>query len=63
MGRSARVVVRGYPYHITHRGNGRERMFSQPDDRSVYLAMLHPYASQYQVDMLARYFGDVFRGR
>ncbi len=43
MRRFARVVVRAYRYHVTHRGNRRERIFSPPDDRPVCLAMLHQY--------------------
>ncbi len=53
MSRLGRVVVLGYPYHVTHRGNRRERIFSEPEDRTVYLAMLQQYARHYAMDVWA----------
>ncbi|MBX7247411.1 MAG: hypothetical protein K1X53_18100 [Candidatus Sumerlaeaceae bacterium] len=40
MPRFARVIVVGEPYHITHRGNRRARVFFTDEDREVYMAML-----------------------
>lgn len=47
MARLTRVVVPELPYHVTHRGNRREAIFFDDEDREVYLALLHSYASQY----------------
>lgn len=43
---SARLVVPGYPYHVTHRGNRREDVFFAPQDRDVYRRWLREYAAQ-----------------
>ena len=40
MGRIARVVVPGYPHHITQRGNRRQRTFFTPDDDRAYLELM-----------------------
>ncbi|MGI8905551.1 MAG: transposase [Candidatus Sumerlaeaceae bacterium] len=43
MARLARVVVPQIPYHITHRGNRRGRVFLYDTDREAYLAFLERY--------------------
>jgi len=43
MARLARVVVPQIPYHITHRGNRRGRVFIDDADREAYLAFLERY--------------------
>ncbi len=43
MARFARVVVAEIPYHITHRGNRRARVFLYDTDREAYLAFLERY--------------------
>jgi putative transposase len=53
MDRLARVVVPGYPYHVTHRGNRRDIVFAEREDRDVYLAMLHEYAQKYAMHVWA----------
>jgi hypothetical protein len=40
MARLARVVVPGYPHHITQRGNRRLPTFFSDDDYRTYLAIL-----------------------
>lgn len=40
MPRLARVVVPGYPHHVTQRGNRRMRVFFSDDDHRVYLGLL-----------------------
>jgi len=40
MARSARIVVPGYPHHITQRGNRKEKTFFNGDDYRAYLRML-----------------------
>lgn len=47
MARFARVVVPGVAYHITHRGNRREAVFFDDEDRHVYLALLREYTERY----------------
>jgi len=44
MPRSARIVVRGYPYHIVQRGNNRQDIFFDPQDRFFYLKLLKKYS-------------------
>ncbi len=38
--RNSRVVAAGYPHHITPRGNKREPVFFDDEDRWVYLGLL-----------------------
>ena len=40
MVRSARIVLPGVPYHVTHRGNRRRAVFFENRDRQLYLADL-----------------------
>ena len=40
MGRIARVVVPGWPHHVTQRGNHRQTVFFSDHDREVYLELL-----------------------
>jgi len=40
MPRMARVVVPGYPHHVTQRGNRRQRVFLQTDDWDRYLKLV-----------------------
>jgi hypothetical protein len=47
MARFARIVVPGYAYHVTHRGNRREDVFFDEEDREVYKKWLKEYADQY----------------
>ena len=44
MARLARVVVPGYPHHIIQRGNRRQDVFFNDDDRIAYLDGLRLYA-------------------
>ena len=53
MARFARVVLPGMPYHITHRGNHRGKVFFSDDDREVYLAMLAEGARRHGVEIRA----------
>ncbi|HEX5471320.1 MAG TPA: hypothetical protein VFW73_05515 [Lacipirellulaceae bacterium] len=36
MSRLARIVVAGYPHHVTQRGNGRARTFFSDVDGAIY---------------------------
>lgn len=53
MPRLPRAVFAGFPHHVTQRGNRREPVFFDDDDRLVYLAWLKDYAEQHQVEVLA----------
>src|SRR4030042_452313 len=43
MPRIARVVIPGCPHHIVQRGNRRQRVFFNDDDRIYYLQLLRKY--------------------
>jgi putative transposase len=53
MARVARVVVAGLPYHITQRGNRRERVFFRDKDYERYLEWLEEYSRQAGLDVYA----------
>lgn len=53
MPRIARTVCAHVPYHITQRGNRREKVFFTDDDCAAYLRWLGEYAEQHQVEILA----------
>jgi putative transposase len=53
MPRNSRVVVIGYPHHITQRGNNREPVFFDDEDRWAYLDFLSHYTQKYQVEIWA----------
>lgn len=44
MPRIARVYAVNYPYHITQRGNNRERVFFEEQDKGFYLKTLRRYS-------------------
>jgi putative transposase len=52
MGRIARVVVPGWPHHVTQRGNHRQLVFFSDYDREVYLELLAKYKELYHLDLL-----------
>ena len=45
MARMPRLVVPGYPHHVTHRGNRRMKTFFNCDDYRSYLGLLTPAKS------------------
>ena len=53
MSRSARIVIPDYPYHITQRGNYRQNVFIDDDDRIKYLSWIDEYSKRYQLSILA----------
>ena len=53
MPRLSRTVFAGVPYHITQRGNRREDVFFNEDDRAAYLEWLLAYCDKYGVEILA----------
>jgi putative transposase len=53
MPRIARVVVAGYPHHVTQRGNNKADVFFDENDRWVYLYLLKNYSRKYSCPVLA----------
>jgi len=47
MARLARVMLEGWPFHLTHRGNHREPVFRTADDRRTYLRLLDRFARKF----------------
>jgi putative transposase len=52
MGRIARVVVPGWPHHVTQRGNHRQNVFRSDHDREVYLELLAKHKRNYHLDLI-----------
>lgn len=53
MPRIARVCAIDYPHHITQRGNNRESVFFDNEDREFYLKALSRYSQQWEFDIWA----------
>ena len=53
MPRISRIIVPGFPHHITQRGNNRAVVFFDDEDRQVYLKLLAAYARRYALKILA----------
>ena len=53
MARIARVVIPGYPYHITQRGNYKQRVFSCTEDYRQYLMWVSDYSEKNKISILA----------
>ena len=53
MPRIARVVAEGYPHHITQRGNNRQEVFFDDEDRAVYVHLLRGYCRKCGVTLWA----------
>ena len=53
MTRSARIVVPGLPYHVTHRGNRRGDVFFSETDRDDYLRRLSRASQRNGLDLWA----------
>jgi putative transposase len=53
MARIARLVIPGIPYHVTHRGNRRERVFCGHDDQRRYREWLARYAAEFDLAVWA----------
>jgi len=53
MPRLARVVIPNIPYHITQRGNRRDDVFFDDEDREFYLQVLQEYAKKFSVEVWA----------
>jgi len=53
MARQLRAVAVGFPHHVVQRGNNRQAIFLDDDDRSVYLHLLKLYSTKYPTPLLA----------
>jgi len=53
MARIARIVVPGYPHHITQRGNRRQETFFCDDDYKQYIALMAEWCSRCGVTIWA----------
>ena len=53
MARMARVVVPGYPHHVTQRGNRRQSTFFGNDDYRAYLELMAEWCSRCGVEVWA----------
>ena len=52
MPRVARVVVPGVPHHVTQRGNNRQDVFFDDEDRRLHLALLKEHAARFELQVL-----------
>jgi|WetSurMetagenome_2_1015567.scaffolds.fasta_scaffold230885_2 putative transposase len=52
MVRIARIVVPGWPHHVTQRGNHRQTVFFNDNDRQVYLELLAKHKRTYHLDLI-----------
>jgi putative transposase len=52
MTRRLRVVIPGWPHHVTQRGNHRQTVFFSAHDRIVYLRLLAEYFQRYGISLL-----------
>jgi len=53
MPRIARIVIPDLPYHITQRGNYRQDVFEDNEDRLNYLSWIDDYSKKYKLSILA----------
>jgi len=53
MPRTARIVISDLPYHITQRGNYRQDIFQDDEDRLSYLSWVNDYSKKYKLSIFA----------
>jgi putative transposase len=53
MVRIARIVVPKYAYHVTQRGNYKQKTFESREDYVKYLTWMKEYQDKYKLDILA----------
>jgi putative transposase len=53
MPRIARVVARGFPHHVVQRGNNKEKVFRDEEDKKRYLSLLSKYTERWKCPVLA----------
>jgi putative transposase len=52
MPRIARAIATGFPHHVIQRGNNREKVFFDKQDRDQYLSLLKRYADKWSSPIL-----------
>lgn len=53
MPRIARAVAVGFPHHVVQRGNNREKVFFEKEDKEKYLSLLKKYSQRWDAPLLA----------
>lgn len=53
MPRIARLVLPGYPHHVTQRGNYQQRVFNIERDYKYYIGLLKKYAEEYSLSIIS----------
>ena len=53
MPRIARIIAPGYHYHITQRGNCKQKVFNEKSDYAIYMRLLAKYSAEYRLSILA----------
>ncbi len=53
MPRIARAVASGFPHHVVQRGNNREKVFLDDEDKEKYLSLLKKYSGKWATQILA----------
>ena len=53
MPRIARAVAAGFPHHIIQRGNNRQHVFFEKQDRKHYLLLLEKYSVKHKAPIMA----------
>lgn len=53
MSRVARIVLPAYPFHLTHRGNNKQKIFLSDDDRRKYLFWFEEARQKFDLKVLA----------
>ncbi|MCI2425351.1 transposase [Candidatus Acetothermia bacterium] len=53
MPRIARAVAVGFPHHVIQRGNNKEKVFFEKEDRQKYLELLKKYSDKWECPILA----------
>ncbi len=51
MSRIGRIIIPEVPYHVTQRGNNRQKIFFETKDYQIYLSFLKKYASRYKLQI------------
>ena len=51
MARLPRLVIPGYPHHVTQRGNRRAQTFFEDDDYALYESLLHEAAQKAEAEI------------
>ncbi len=53
MPRIARAIAGGFPHHVIQRGNNKEKVFFEKEDRERYLSLLKKYSGKWDSPILA----------